>query len=49
MRKIPIFAKLVVCACLLFFGAALLSGCETCKGIKRDVMKADEWLKDNLW
>jgi len=49
MRLKSISAKLVVCACLVFFGAVLLSGCETCKGVKRDVMKGDEWMRDNLW
>jgi|GEM_PF-5147094 len=49
MRQTPILAKLVLCACLVLVVAVLISGCETCKGIKRDVMKADEWIKDNLW
>ena len=49
MRQTTPFVKVVVCAFLLLFGAALLSGCETCKGIKRDIMKTDDWIKDNLW
>ncbi len=36
---------------ILFFCAftLLLSGCETVKGMGRDVKNADKWVKDNLW
>ncbi|MGE5279834.1 MAG: hypothetical protein ACM3L6_03715 [Deltaproteobacteria bacterium] len=49
MKKISPFVRAVACACLFLAGAVLLSGCETCKGIKRDVMNADQWIRDNLW
>jgi predicted small secreted protein len=26
-----------------------LSGCETAKGMGRDIKDADEWIKDHLW
>ena len=49
MRQSPIFARLVLCVCLVVAAAVVLSGCETCRGIGRDIKKADEWIKDNLW
>ena len=49
MRQTSNFAKLVLCVCLVLVGAVLLSGCETCKGIKRDIEKTDEWIKEKLW
>jgi len=49
MRQTPFFAKLVACVCVVLVGALLFSGCETCKGLRRDIEKTDEWLQDNLW
>jgi len=49
MRQSPIFVKLVLCVCLVAAAVVVLSGCETCRGVKRDIQKADEWIKDNLW
>jgi predicted small secreted protein len=31
------------------FVAGLLAGCETCKGLNRDIKQADAWIKDNMW
>lgn len=31
------------------FSLGILAGCETCKGLNRDVKAADAWIKDNLW
>lgn len=27
----------------------IVSGCETCKGMTRDVKNADEWVRDHMW
>lgn len=35
---------LLVCAF-----ASVLCGCETVKGMGRDVKNADRWVRDNLW
>ncbi len=49
MRQTFLFAKLVFCVCLVLGIAVVVSGCETCKGLKRDIEKTDEWMQDNLW
>lgn len=48
MRKHPIhLSVLILLVCL--FGLAVLAGCETTKGLGRDIKKVDEWVKDHMW
>ena len=42
MRRLAVF-------CVLAFGIGMLAGCETCKGLNRDIKSADTWMRDNLW
>ncbi len=40
------FTTISFLICLLALSAC---GCETAKGAARDVQKADEWIRDNIW
>jgi predicted small secreted protein len=47
--KIPSFRSAVIAVLVCVFACAMLLGCETVKGMGRDIKSADTWFKDNLW
>lgn len=42
-RSSIIAVLICIAACTMFLG------CETAKGVGRDIMNADKWMRDNLW
>ncbi|MDD5019283.1 MAG: hypothetical protein PHS61_02535 [Candidatus Omnitrophica bacterium] len=42
------FRRLILLACALVLMATCL-GCETVKGVGRDIKNADQWMRDNAW
>jgi predicted small secreted protein len=44
-RKVACFVLLVFCA-IVFVS---LCGCETARGLGRDVQNADKWFRENAW
>ena len=48
MKKYATRLKMVpFLICLL--ALIIISGCETAKGVVRDVKNADQWIRDNAW
>lgn len=41
-------SRCMLLACVLVLAFACL-GCETVKGIGRDINKADQWIRDHAW
>ena len=46
--NIPRFTKSLCLIGLLLIVVGCL-GCETCKGLGRDIKNADDWIRDNAW
>jgi predicted small secreted protein len=49
MSKRAVGLGLLGCLLGVFVAALFLCGCETAKGLGRDIQQADDWIKDNLW
>ena len=48
MKKKKVFLSVFAIAiCIVSF--IMLSGCETCKGVGRDIKDADQWFRDHAW
>lgn len=45
-KNVLIFSAVFIFICVLCFAG---SGCETVKGMGRDIKKADDWFKDHAW
>ena len=39
----------IVCILICFLAIIVCSGCETCKGIGKDIKNADDWFKEHAW
>lgn len=48
MRK-PNMGRFIAALCLFCFLACVFCGCETVRGMGRDIKNADQWFREHAW